>query len=217
MGECTLKIELFGLSFEVPVLVVEGQIDQIVIGTNILKPLIRQLKTNESYWSALNKPDGARQNEHNRFLRVFSNLERWRGETIPDKVGTVKLKRAVTLKPLSEHLVWACLPPGTQLSAGSTVIVEPSTARCVHRNVLVGRVVSPLWGDGWLPVKLINPTPSEITLCRNTKLADVYPCIALEDFDMFKEQEVLQNTEQLISNRSNSNSSGKSSEWVWIF
>lgn len=66
---------------------------------------------------------------------------------------------------------------------GSMVVIEPSNSRCVHRNVFVGRVISPLWGDGWLPVKMINHTNSEIVLLRNGKLADVYPCIALEDFD----------------------------------
>ncbi|KAL1277422.1 hypothetical protein QQF64_024095 [Cirrhinus molitorella] len=48
-------------------------------------------------------------------------------------------------------------------------------------------------GDGWLPVKMINPTNSEIVLRRNAKLADIYPCIALEDFDQVPEQKVFQN------------------------
>lgn len=41
---------------------------------------------------------------------------------------------------MSEHLVWGRLPPGLKLSVGSTVVIEPSKSRCVHRNVLVGRV-----------------------------------------------------------------------------
>lgn len=85
-------------------------------------------------------------------LCVLSSLKRWRGETIPDIVGTV--------------------------------VVEPSTACCVHRIILVGKVVSPLWGDELLPVKFI--TPCENTLHRNAKIADVYPCIALEDFDILR-------------------------------
>lgn len=76
---------------------------------------------------------------------------------------------------------------------GSTVVIELSTYRCVHRNVLVGRVILHLWGDGWLPVKMINPTNSETVLCMNAKLADVFPCIALEDFDHVPEQRVFQN------------------------
>uniref|UniRef100_A0A3B1JCD7 ribonuclease H n=1 Tax=Astyanax mexicanus TaxID=7994 RepID=A0A3B1JCD7_ASTMX len=87
---------------------------------------------------------------------------------------------------MSEHLVWARLPPSSTLSIGSTVVIEPTTSRCVHRNILVGRVISPLWGDGWLPVKIVNPTTAEVTLRRNAKVADVFPCIALEDFESIK-------------------------------
>lgn len=76
----------------------------------------------------------------------------------------------MTLRPMSEHLVWGRLPPGSVLSVRSTVVIEPSTSRCVHRSVLIGRVVSPLWGDCWLPVKVINPTTSEIVLRKNAKV-----------------------------------------------
>lgn len=108
----------------------------------------------------------------------MSNVQSWRGNTIPEKVGTVKLKRAVTL-----HLVWGRLSKSSSMSAGSTVIVEPTSSRAAPRNVLVGRVVTPLWGDGWVPMKVINPSMKPITLRRNAKLVDVYPCLALEDLD----------------------------------
>lgn len=39
-----------------------------------------------------------------------------------------------------------------------------------------------LWADGCIPVKVINPSSVPITLRRNAKLADIYPCLALEDF-----------------------------------
>ncbi len=108
----------------------------------------------------------------------------------------------MTLQPMSEHLVWGRLPPGSVLSVGSTVVIEPSTSRCVHRNVLIGRVVSPLWGDGWLPVKMINPTNSEIVLRKNAKVADVYPCIALEDLAQSTDMMVSQNAGMVYSDRS---------------
>ncbi|KAL1277366.1 hypothetical protein QQF64_024039 [Cirrhinus molitorella] len=193
VGMCDLKLEVYGLCFSVPVLIVSGQIDQLIVGTNVLKPLIREMKSNDGFWRVLDKPDQSIQSEDCQFLRMLSSIERWRGSNIPDKVGTLKSKSAVVLQPMSEHLVWGRLPPGLKLSVGSTVVIEPSTSRCVHRNVLVGRVISPLWGDGWLPVKMINPTNSEIVLRRNAKLADIYPCIALEDFDQVPEQKVFQN------------------------
>ncbi|KAJ8349066.1 hypothetical protein SKAU_G00276550 [Synaphobranchus kaupii] len=38
-----------------------------------------------------------------------------------------------------------------------------------------------MWGDRWLPMKIMNPTSEPVVLKRNTKLADVFPCIAAED------------------------------------
>ncbi len=91
------------------------------------------------------------------FLSLFSNTERWRGESTPEKVGTVKLQRSVTLEPQTEHLVWGKLPQSSVLSVGSTVIVEPTISptivesRARPRQILVGRVITPLWGYGSLP------------------------------------------------------------------
>lgn len=67
------------------------------------------------------------------------------------------------------------------MSVGSTVIVEPTQARCRPRNVLVGRIVTPMWDNRCLPMKIINPTNELIVLKRNTKLADVFSCVAAED------------------------------------
>lgn len=183
VGMCDLKLEIYGFSFVVPVLIVEGQNDPLILGTNVLKPLLRSFKSSDGFWRVASQPDVACQEDTNHFLRLMCNIERWRGPTIPDRVGTVKLKSAITLQPMTEHLVWGCLQPKTEISAGSTVLVEPCTARCVNKSILVGRVVTPLWGDGWLPVKIVNPTDREITLRRNAKIADVHPCVALEDFD----------------------------------
>ncbi len=62
--------------------------------------------------------------------------------------------------------------------------MELSTARTAQRNVLVGRIVVSLWGDGSIPVKVFNPSNKPICLRRNCKLANVYACMALEDFDV---------------------------------
>lgn len=52
----------------------------------------------------------------------MANVEVWMGSDIPEKVGTVKIKRAVTLEPFSEHLVWGRLQ-SVNISAGSAVIL----------------------------------------------------------------------------------------------
>uniref|UniRef100_A0A669CFT2 ribonuclease H n=1 Tax=Oreochromis niloticus TaxID=8128 RepID=A0A669CFT2_ORENI len=49
------------------------------------------------------------------------------------------------------------------------------------RDILVGRSISSLWGDKWVPLKLINPSNKRVTLRKNCKIADVYPCIAVEE------------------------------------
>lgn len=96
----------------------------------------------------------------------------------------MKLKKSVTLQPRTEHILWVKLPMLSDLSIGSAVIVEPPTSRTLNQNVIVDRVVAPLWGDGWVPVKVLNPLDEPLTLRCNSKLADVSPGIALEDFDL---------------------------------
>ncbi|KAJ8416353.1 hypothetical protein AAFF_G00356410 [Aldrovandia affinis] len=49
------------------------------------------------------------------------------------------------------------------------------------RNILVGRGCDTHVGDRWIPVKVLNPTQRAITLRRNAKIADVFPCLAVED------------------------------------
>ncbi|KAL7841509.1 hypothetical protein SRHO_G00252000 [Serrasalmus rhombeus] len=167
-GICNLKLELYGFSFVVPVLAVDGQIDQLILGTNVLKPLIRQFKNNDGYWRVMSKPDNSCQSTNSQFLRLLSNLERWRGETIPDKIGTVKLKSAVTLKPLSEHLVWARLPPDSKLSIGSTVVIEPSTPRCVPCNTLAD-VLAALGGNAFFSTMVLTSGYYNVPLHEENK------------------------------------------------
>lgn len=112
---------------------------------------------------------------------MLSNTQRWRGDHAPGKVGTVKLKHCVILQPQSEHLVWGKLPVNAAMSVGSTQLVEPTQSKCGPKQIMVGRVITPLWGDGWVPVKVINPANDVLTLRRNAKIADVSPCIAVED------------------------------------
>jgi len=95
----------------------------------------------------------------------------------------VQIKKSVTLEPLREYLVWARLQHVSNIAVGSAVIIEPTTARSRPQSVLIGRTVALLNGDGWLPLKVINPSDKPVTLKHNTKLADVYPCVELEDFD----------------------------------
>lgn len=49
---------------------------------------------------------------------------------------------------------------------------------------MVARVVTPLWGDRWVPLKILNISDGPVTLQKNSKLADVCTCLALEDMEV---------------------------------
>lgn len=38
-----------------------------------------------------------------------------------------------------------------------------------------------MWGDRWVPMKILNTTKKPVTVRCNAKIADVYPCVAVED------------------------------------
>ena len=178
---CDVEVEVYDCKMFIPMFVVPGQTDDMILGSNAIKTIIRLMRKTDGYWRLMSEPSSVSDEDCHHFFSLLSNTERWRGDTVPEKVGTLKLQRCVTLRPQSEHLVWGMLPASAPMSVGSTVIVEPTQARCRPRQVLVGRIVTPMWGDRCLPMKIINPTNEPIVLKRNTKLADVYPCVAAED------------------------------------
>ena len=134
----------------------------------------------EDYWRLLAAPVDIADDDCGQ-LSLLSNFDKWRGGPMPDKIGRVRLRQSITLEPLREYHVWGKLPASAPLSVGSTVIVEPTQSRSRPRNVLVGRVVTPLWGDRWVPLKLINPSSKALTLKRNCMISDVFPSVAVEE------------------------------------
>jgi len=118
-----------------------------------------------------------------KFLDLLANVVRWKNGTVPDLVGSVKIKKAVSLEPMTENLVWGKLQSTHDISAGSAVILEPSRVKSRPRTVLVGKTVALMCEDGWVPLKVINPSEKAVTLKRNSTLADTFPCMALQDFD----------------------------------
>lgn len=63
-------------------------------------------------------------------------------------------------------------------------MTEPTTSHSAPRGIMVARVMTPLWGDGWVPLKILNTSDIPVTLRRNAKLAYVYTCLALEDMEV---------------------------------
>lgn len=186
--KCMYEVELkvYGECCLVPVLVVPGQRDDLIIGTNVIKFLAHRMKESSDYWRLVSSHFVEPATGCEQFLDVMANTCRWKGSELPDKVGTVKLQQCVTLQAKQEHLVWGKLPKNAPMSPGSTVVVEPTTSRSMLQNIMVGRVVTPLWGDRWVPVKVTNLSDKPVTLKRNRILADVSPCIAVEDFELLQ-------------------------------
>lgn len=114
-------------------------------------------------------------------LSLLSGSDQCESGVMPNKIGTAKLKRSVTLQLLSEHLVWAKLPASDISAVGSTVIIEPTQSKSRPAQIMVGRVVISLWGDGWVPVKIVNPTEKPLTLKRNAKVSAVSTCLSVQD------------------------------------
>lgn len=170
--KCTydLEIEVYGFKFVVQTLVVPGQRDEFRIGSNLIKCILQKMKS--LYWVLVSCCNGNPECEQ--FLELLSCISHWSGPQQLDKLGTVKLCQAVTLLPRHKYLVWGKLPPNVHVSPGSNVIIEPTTARSAPKSILVRRVVTPMWGDRWVPMKILNPNPTSVTLRRNSKLADIF-------------------------------------------
>ncbi len=180
-GVYHLKMDVYGKLVNVPTLVVPDQRDQLILGTNVIKFLITQLKQDSGYWNVMNRPETTGEPEIEQFLNMLSGINRWKGNNIPDIVGTAKLTQAVTLLPKQEHLVWGKLPLNAPVSMGSTIIIEPTKAQTHKKSIMVGRVIASMSGDGWVPVRIINPLDKPIKLKTNSKIADVFPVVAVED------------------------------------
>lgn len=173
-----LNVDLLGCKMTVNFLVVPGQEDDMIVGSNVLRHVTKQAKMTNWYWESISQP--VTKTNQDPLLSLLSNVDRWHGDTIPKRVGTVLLRQCVTLEPQHEHLVWGRLKEEVPLSVGSTVVVEPSSSRSAPRNIMIARSVCPLWGDRWVPMKVINMLDRPVVLRRNAKIAQVYPCLALE-------------------------------------
>ncbi|KAI3375462.1 hypothetical protein L3Q82_003792 [Scortum barcoo] len=185
--KCMYEVEmkLYGESCMVPVLVVPGQRDELIVGTNVIRYLMYQLKITSDYWRLVSS--GNLLPECEQFLDLMANTSLVEGRGAPgeDRDGEAPAVNHPTDKTRTSCLGYK-LPKNAPMSLGSTVIVEPTSSKSMPRNIMVGRIITPLWGDGWVPMKVTNLLDKPITLKRNSKLADVSPCLAVEDFEIFQ-------------------------------
>lgn len=120
-----VQMKLYEQSCIVPVLVVPGQCDDLIIGSNVIRFLMCQLKVTPNYLHLLSSGNLSPVCEQ--FLDVMANPLQCQTDKLPGKIGTVKLQQSVTLLARQEHLVWGKLPKNAPILPGSTVIVEPTS------------------------------------------------------------------------------------------
>ncbi len=210
LGMSELEMTVYGCHVTVPTLVVEGQGDDLILGNNLLKYLIHQLRSSAELLTSVSGRE-CDNIELNKLIDLLANVEKWRNATVPDLVGTVKIKKAVSLGPMTENLVWGRLQSTHDISAGSAIILEPSRVKSRPKSVLIGKTVALIRRDGWVPLKVINPSEKAITLKRNSTLADAFPCMALQDFDCsefpdgcsFDLEQKVQRTADVLTDRQN--------------
>ena len=133
-GFYDLEMQLYGVPCIVSTLVVSGQQDDLILCSNIIKYVTHVLKGGGEYWDLASFHDHQSDPEIGHFLSMFTNVERWKGSAVPEKIGTVKLTQAVTLLPRHEHLVWGRLPAKSPMSPGSTVVVEQTNSKAMLLN-----------------------------------------------------------------------------------
>ncbi|KAJ8356526.1 hypothetical protein SKAU_G00193200 [Synaphobranchus kaupii] len=134
-----VEMEAYGCKVMVPTLVVQGQHDDLILGTNVIKHILRQYKQCDNYWKAVSTPCAADDPESKQLLSMIAGLTRWRREDMPVKIGTVRCNSAFCLKPGCEYLIWGKLPKSTVVSPGSAVMMELTTCRSAPREILVRR------------------------------------------------------------------------------
>ena len=178
-----VEMEVYGCNMLVPTLVVQGQHDDVILGANVIKHVLQQLKRCDSYWQAVSNPSSSKDSDSIQYLSMLSGLNPWQGGSVPDKIGTVRCNSATCLEPGREYLLWGKLPKNINISPGATVLTEPTSSHSAPRGVLVAKIIVHLSGDRWVPLKLINTSDRPVLIRRNAKIADLFTCVALEDID----------------------------------
>ncbi|KAL7861858.1 hypothetical protein SRHO_G00132990 [Serrasalmus rhombeus] len=78
----------------IPVLVVPGQTDEMILGSNAIKAPIQFMRKSDGYCQIMSEPSGVGDDDFHRFLSLISSAKKWRGESVSDKVGTLSVTLA---------------------------------------------------------------------------------------------------------------------------
>lgn len=69
-----VEMEVYGCKMSVPTLVVSGQHDELILGTNVIKHILRQSKLCDSYWETVSDLCPTGDPETVQFLSMLSGL-----------------------------------------------------------------------------------------------------------------------------------------------
>lgn len=72
-----VSMKVYGISCRVPVLIVLGQHDDLILGTNLIKHNVNQMKSTVEYWDFISQSATQLSRDGEHFLDVMSNLTRW--------------------------------------------------------------------------------------------------------------------------------------------
>ncbi|CAI5673998.1 unnamed protein product [Oreochromis niloticus] len=130
-GVCDITMEMYGCKVVVPMLVVAGQSEDLILPCNLMRYLGNRLREEGDLGEECSKTLSAEEHSNKNLLSSMSGV--MAPGHVGDKIGTFKLKRAVTLEPFTEHLVWGRLQLVNSGEVGSAVVVEPTRSRCGPR------------------------------------------------------------------------------------
>lgn len=73
-GFYDLEMQLYGVRFVVPTLVVPGQHDDLILGSNVTRHMIHVLNSEDDYWDIASRYEHQSDPEIERFLSMFTNV-----------------------------------------------------------------------------------------------------------------------------------------------
>ena len=69
------QVVIYGFKLLIPTLVIPGQTDDMIVGSNAIKQLIHLMKKSEDYWRLLAAPVDIADDDCSQFLSLLSNSE----------------------------------------------------------------------------------------------------------------------------------------------
>lgn len=87
-----LSVCVYKCKMITPVLIVPGQTDEMILGSNAIKSPLTLMKNTDDFWKLISLLSGNGDNASLEFISLLSNTHRWRADHISEKVCTIKLK-----------------------------------------------------------------------------------------------------------------------------